>query len=197
LVFVCLWRGRLRWIGFAPVVVALIQPWVTPVPDLLVDESAAVFAVSDASGELVIRPSRGGRFVREVMAERYDASAESWPRAGTANEALGLSCDASGCALHRNGQNAVLAFNAAAVAEECGRADLIVSAVAAYDFCRRGRIIDYVDLRRSGGHAIWLGSDSVRVRTAVGGIGHRVWTRGVPREVVAEYPEGSDAIQGD
>jgi len=147
-----------------------------------VDEGARVVAVSDANGRMMFTPGRSGRFVRQVWGERYGASAEKWPGAD-------MACDANGCIMNRAGQRVLLAFNATALAEDCGTVDVIVSALPAWDFCREGRIVDRFDLLRQGTHAIWLEKEGWRVRTSQGAIGDRVWTRGVPNTGVADPPD--------
>jgi competence protein ComEC len=181
-IFTCLWKGRMRWLGLAALIPAVVQPYVTPPPDVLVDDSARVFAVSDGAGHLVLKPGRVGRFVREVWTDRYDASEEMWPKAGTANDALGLSCDGTGCVLARNGQKLLMAFTPDALAEDCGEVDAIISVVAARDLCRDGPIIDIIDLKRDGAHAVWLGRDGVQVRSVKDSTGERIWMKGVPRD---------------
>lgn len=171
IIFICLWKGRLRWVGAAPVTLALLQPWVTPPPDVLVDESARVIAVSDVHGRLMLPPGRSGRFVREVWTERYGSSADVWPGGD-------MNCDASGCVIARANQRVLLAFDAAALAEDCGEADAIVSAVAAFDLCREGLIVDRIHVARRGSHALWIEEQGVRVRSAMDGTGNRIWMRG-------------------
>ncbi|MGE4064820.1 MAG: ComEC/Rec2 family competence protein [Rhodospirillaceae bacterium] len=171
LIFICLWKGRLRWVGAAPVLAALIQPWMTPAPDILIDDTARVVAVSDARGHLMFSPGRTGRFVRDVWTERYGASDEKWPGGD-------MKCDASGCVLARDEKRVLVAFGPAALAEDCGKADAIVSAVAAYDLCHQGLIIDRIHLAIRGAHALWIEQHGVRVRSALDGTGNRVWMRG-------------------
>ena len=179
-VFVCLWRGRERWLGLVAVLPAMLQPYLTPPPDILVDDTARVLAVSDSSGHLVLRPGRAGRFVREAWTERYGASSEKWP--------ADLTCDADGCILAREGQKALLAFTPAALAEDCGAAEITVSVVASRDLCREGRIIDVIDLRRDGAVAMWLTRAGIRTRSVADSTGDRVWMRGVNADD-AEAPD--------
>lgn len=170
-IFVCLWRGRARWASAVFVLPAMLQPVVARAPDLLVDETARVFAAS-AEGGLVLRPGRAGRFVREVWTKRYGTSPHKW------NELPGLACDADGCVFAREGQKVLLAFSATALAEDCGTADLIISTTAARDLCRQGQIVDFIDLRRDGAVAVWLSEEGARLRSVHDGTGNRVWTRG-------------------
>jgi competence protein ComEC len=171
IIFICLWKGRLRWLGAAPVMAALIQPWVTKAPDILVDESARVIAVSDDDGRLVFAPGRAGRFVKEVWTERYGASDAKWPGGD-------MACDKSGCVMMRGEKKVLLAFDPAALAEDCGEVDVIVSTVAAYDLCTEGFIIDRIHLARWGTHALWVTEDEITARSAAEAVGARVWMRG-------------------
>jgi competence protein ComEC len=177
IVFACLWNGRMRWAGFAPVLVAVFQPMLSTPPDIVVDESARVFAVSNQEGNLVFKPGRTGRFVREVWTDRYGVAAESWPESKGEGDQLGLSCDSDACVMQRQGRRVLVAFRANAIAEDCGTADVIISAVAVRDLCRIGKKYDIIDFRRKGTHAIWFNEDGVRVRSAAESAGNRVWTR--------------------
>jgi competence protein ComEC len=182
LIFICLWKGQMRWVGAAPVIVALIQPWATRAPDLLVDESARVMAVSDADGRMMLAPGRAGRFVRDVWTERYGASEAKWPGAD-------MSCDGSGCVLRRENRRVLLAFGPAALAEDCGEVDAIVSTIAAYDLCHEGFIVDRIHLAQRGAHALWIGEDGVKARSAIDGTGQRIWMRGSVELSLTETPE--------
>ena len=173
IVFVCIWRGRARWVGLVLVIPALLQPFLTPPPDALVDETARVFAVSDADGHLMTRPGRAGRFVREAWTERYGKSATAWPGES------GLTCDADGCILARRGRRLLLAFTPTALAEDCGEADAIVSTTAARELCREGKVMDVIDLKRDGAVAVWLDKAGVRIRSVRDSTGDRVWMRGM------------------
>ena len=175
-VFVCLWRGNGRWIGLAPVIAAFAVPWITPAPDLLVDDSARVFAVTDEHGRIVSRPSRAGSFVKEVWSDRFGASTAQWPGKGVAAEDLNLGCDGSGCVLTRHGQKALIAFSPEAVAEDCGDVNAIIADSPSHFLCRQGKMIDRFDLRRNGGYELWLSPNGIRTRSVRDVVGTRVWT---------------------
>jgi len=182
IVFVCIWKGRARWVGFIGLIPACVLPFAGTPPDMMVDDSARVFAVADVNGGLVMRPGRSGRFIREVWGERYGAAELSWPKPGIPDESLGLACDGDGCILVRDDKKLLLAFTAVALAEDCGAVDAVISVVAARDLCRKGTIVDIIDLRRKGTHALWLSEGGVRVRTVKDATGDRIWMRGVARE---------------
>jgi competence protein ComEC len=131
---------------------------------------------------MAVKPGRAGKFIREVWTDRYGASEQTW------TDVEGLNCDADGCVLVRDGQRLLIAFTSAALAEDCGDVDVIVSATAARDLCRQGKIIDLIDLHRDGAHALWLTNDGVRVRSVKDSTGNRVWMRGVSRANEDEEP---------
>jgi competence protein ComEC len=177
LVVACLWRGAARWIGLIPVLIAMVHPWLASWPDIVVDESGRVVAVGDSGGRLALLPDRRDRFVRSVFKERYGASREAWPMPGEANADLGLACDAQGCVLKRHDIRMTLAWSPAAVAEDCGVAQVILAPGLFDAACRAGRVIDRGDLWREGAHAVYLGGGTLRVQTVEDMTGDRQWSR--------------------
>lgn len=180
-IFLCLWRGRLRWLGVLPVIAAMVQPFLTPTPDLLVDDSGRVVAVSDASGHLAIRPSRAGRFVREVWTERYGRSDAIWPKAvhgalTIGNDALGLECDGGGCLFARNGKRVLIATAPEKIGALCGQVDAVVSGLGVDPSCA-GVVVGASALREAGAHALWIRPDGIRIKTVLDSDGARVWSK--------------------
>ncbi|MHB1204209.1 MAG: ComEC/Rec2 family competence protein [Rhodospirillaceae bacterium] len=181
-IFLCLWKGRLRWLGLLPVAIAMTQPFLTSVPDVLVDDSGRVVAVSDTHGHLAIRPSRAGRFVREVWGERYGVSEMAWPRLGkkeeaAANDGLGLSCDGAGCVFSRAGKRVWIAAKPEARAQGCDQFDLVIAQAGSLGSCGKAVVIDPPKLKQNGAHAVWLTQDGVRLRTVSDANGRRVWDK--------------------
>jgi competence protein ComEC len=158
---------------------ALIQPWVTPPPDVIVDEDAHVVAVSAGDGGLMLRPGRGNRFVREVWLDRFGASAADWPADGA--QVDGLRCDAGGCILQRNAQRLLIAFHDAALVEDCAVVDAAVSLTAAAFLCKGQAVADRRSLRRHGAMALWLTPDGIRRRFVAEAEGERPWSPSVTR----------------
>lgn len=191
LLFLCLWRGRLRVAGLVLIAAGLLQPWLVTPPDIVVDEDSKLVAVSDLQGHLVMRPGRGDRFIRAVWQERYGHSAVPWP--DTQSDALNLRCDSDGCILNRNGQKVLIAYNTAALAEDCGAADAAVSFKAAHAFCRETEVVDRIDLRRHGAVALWLTPDGVKKRFAADSMGERRWVAMTPTPQLADLQKGRSA----
>ncbi len=198
LLVICLWRGRLRYAGFAIMGLAFAQPWLADVPDVLMDENAKVIAVSDRHGAMMLRPGRGEKFTREIWQDRYGPSAQTWAANGVADE--GLSCDREGCILTRDGRKVLLAFSAAALAEDCAQADAAISFIPGRAFCGRTPLADLFDVRRRGAVALRVNGDGVDIRYALDRAGERRWApQPKPRAVepVEEAEEQTESVDAN
>ena len=106
-----------------------------------------------------------------------------------------MRCDGSGCVLAREGRRVLLAFGPDALAEDCGEVDALVSTIAAYDLCHEGFIVDRIHLAQRGAHAIWIGEEGIRARSAIDGTGRRIWMRGSVELSLTETPEEPEDVQ--
>lgn len=133
LVMMGLLHTRLRWLGAPVVGIAVIWAGMTPRPDVLIASDGASLALRGKDGDLIaLRASRDAFALREWLAADGDPRN---PRDAALN--AGTACDKSACmAPMRDGAQVALVMKPEALAEECARADLIVSAVAPPRDCR-------------------------------------------------------------
>lgn len=169
--FVCLWKGWGRLFGLLPLAVGLLQPWLSAPPDILINETAEVYAVRGEDGRLTFSPGRREGFTRDVWQERWGQSSSRW-----AEEDV-LSCDSEGCIYRAERAQVSLAFTDAAVSEDCGRVDIIVAKVPSWRLCRAGTRIDRFDVWRHGAHAVWLTEHEPRVERVSDFTGRRIWNQ--------------------
>ncbi len=121
-----IWRRGWRWLGLAPLALGVVLAWTAPAPDMLVASDAATIAIRGADGLL--------HFVRKAK-DKY--AARDWLRRdgdgrdiGDAVGMPGLTCDAEGCVV--KGKVLIAApLRPEALADDCERAAVLVSAVAA------------------------------------------------------------------
>jgi competence protein ComEC len=132
------------------------------------------------AGYLMSSVKREG-FVRDTWTRRgASESGTAWPIIGSSADGR-LTCDAESC-LYRAGERTVaLIRDPAALARDCARADLVVSPVPAWRLCHGPEIIDSIDLRRKGAHAVWLDRDGIRIETVADWRGVRPWAPGPQR----------------
>ena len=175
--WLCIWRRAWRLAGLPLIAGGLLAVLLTRPPDLLVSGDAKLLGLRDASGQLWVSAARRGRYTAETWARRAGVDeAKAWPREGAA---LGgqLRCDALGCIFKGRGQTLALAEDPRALAEDCARADVVVSLhpVRRRDCRQPAVLIDRFDIWREGAHAVWLDPDGVRVETVRARRGARPW----------------------
>lgn len=170
-----LWRRRWRWWGVAAMAAGIGAIWLARPPDLLVDATGKVVAVRDARGDLAVI---GGRrsFARETWLRRAAQQDGAEPVAAD----LPYACDALGCVYRpprAPGVAVALVRMPDALAEDCGRARVVISAVPTFGRCRGPDVVvDRFDLWRRGPHALRIAVDGTLVRTVAGAQGDRPWS---------------------
>ena len=180
--WLCLWRRSWRWPGALVVAAALATPALYEAPDVLVDGKAKLFAVrtpSDVSGgawagALALSSGSAARYTAGIWLRRDgQGEAAPWP-----DDASWLGCDRTGCIYRAGGHTIALVRDGRALAEDCRRADIVVSDVPLRGACPSAAVtIDRFDLWRHGAHAIYLEEGGVvRVESVAEMRGARPWT---------------------
>lgn len=177
--WLCIWLGRWRWLGLAPIVAGYLSIALNHPPDLIVAANAGAVALRAPGGVYLPSTAHLPRFLADSWTEAIGAPLGApWPEDGNAAQGA-LRCDAEACLYRAGGAAIALIRDGSAIAEECGDVDLVVSPVAAHRACRRTRVIDRNDTWRDGAAAVWLDRDgAVRIETVRAWQGARPW---VPR----------------
>jgi competence protein ComEC len=167
-------RTPLRWSGAAAIALATLWAATTPRPDILISAEANNIAVRGRDGRLhLIRTGRDAFLLKEWLAADAD------PRhAGDASLTEGVSCDEAGCVTQLpDGASVALALRPEALADDCARAAVIVTARQPPAGCG-AEIIDRERLQKQGAMALrqtraGFAIDAVRPNGA-----DRPWSRG-------------------
>ena len=173
--WLCLWRGRIRALGLIPIVAAVLMGSRERPPDILTGHDPGAIAVRLEDG-LAIAPGTR-RFTRDYWLRSSGlAERASWPD-GRAGPASALACDGIGCILHRGRYPVAIAFDRAALLEDCHKAPVLIAAIRVYrKKCRAPEtLIDLRQRRREGALAIWLEPNGPRVLSAREVRGERPW----------------------
>lgn len=148
-------RTRLRWAGAIVLALAIVWAVRARQPDILIAGDGHSVAVRGSDARLhVIRTGKDAFLLKEWLAADADAR-----DAGDASLADGVSCDEAGCVTPlADGRLVALALRADALAEDCSRAALVVSAKPAAPDCA-AMVIDRERLQPLGALALMRNGD--------------------------------------
>jgi competence protein ComEC len=173
--WLCVWRRRWRLLGLVPIVAGYLTLLLPRPPDVLIDGESHLMAVRGTDGAYLVSSGERSRFAEDTWARRGAAGrGASWPQTGaTADRAL--TCDREGCLYRARGRVVALERVGAALAEDCVRADLVVTPVPARGECRVKPVIDRFDTWRNGSYAVWLDAERITIESVRDWRGLRPW----------------------
>ena len=181
----CLWTGKVRWLGLAPLAIGGAAAAMSPTPDLLVTGDGRHLAITGPTGAPVILRDRAGDFMRDLMSEAagYDGDAlllSDQPFANCQRDSCVATIDRGG---HRWVLLATRSKDSIAWAEltaACRDADIVVSERWLPKACQpRWLKLDRQSLGTSGGVAVFL-DDNPRISTVAERIGNHPWAAPPP-----------------
>ncbi len=156
-IWLCLWRRGWRYAGIPLIAAGLATSGGDDPPDILISANAGLIAVKTGENVTQISNPQASPFVRDVWQRRLGV------REFVSFGADGLDCDRLGCTGRLGGQVVSIVHNPLAFAEECRRADVLISREPIPRSCRGpngpGVAIGRFDVWRSGAHVVWLPDD--------------------------------------
>ena len=160
--WLCLWRGTWRLAGLVVASIGLLNLGSLPKPDLLVDREAKIVAVRTDTDLLAF----SGGTKRNYSLEQW-LRADGDPRApGDVLKARNFRCDELACIASVKGKQVAFVRHPAALAEECARADIVISKLPVDRDCRKARVtVDVIDILERGAHALYLEGQSIKITT--------------------------------
>ena len=172
--WLCLWRGRWRLLGLAPAALAVWASLSEPPPRVWATADGGLFGVRTDDGRLLLSDLSRDRFSAGLWARRGGGLAPAhWREAPEV-----VACDGIGCAARLDGLTWAFALSGRAFAEDCPRADVLLTAAHLPERCAGpARSLGRVALWRAGGAAIRAEEGRPAVATVAGFRGSRPWSR--------------------
>lgn len=68
--WVCIWNEKWRSWGIIAIIIGILSIFLVKSPDIVIDKNEEVFAVKANNGELLILPSRGNYYIKNVFLEK-------------------------------------------------------------------------------------------------------------------------------
>jgi competence protein ComEC len=177
LLWLCLLRGRGRYLAVLAVVLGFASIALVRSPDILVSDSAKLVAIKDEAGSYWLSSGRAERQTAETWLKRNgQAKAEILSRSG-ASAGDAMACDAIGCIYRRSDKLVSISFAGDALPEDCAITDAIVSLEPVRGVCPKPKlVIDRFDLFDNGAYALWIAKDgSVTAMSVAQSLGDRPW----------------------
>ena len=172
--WLCLWRGRWRYIGLVGIFGGVLSGSVATLPDILISESGRLAAVRLDDGRYVLSSTSrekfsGGQWLRSVGQNQT----ELWKTGPNANAA----CDRLGCIAKIRGKTVAYVRDERALSDDCGAADIVISATPVRQKCPSAiAVVDKFDLWRNGAHSIYLTDQGVITDNVMQRHGVRPWS---------------------
>jgi len=173
--WIAFWRPRWRWLGLVPLTAGLVMALVIVPPDLFVARDGRTAALRGPDGKLYLLRQAADDYSADEWLKRDGDARVAADAIGTARDSI--RCDEWSCIAHtRNGHTVAAVLRADALAEDCARADIVLSAIPTRHACIGPKlVIDRFDVARNGAYALWLGK-RLRVETAEKDRGERPWS---------------------
>jgi competence protein ComEC len=146
LVWLCLWRTRLRLAGLPPLAISLLLACTHATPDLLVGADGRMAAAHVGAGVLAATQAGASSFEKNAPLRVWGQAARAFPPISASADSA-VTCAAGQCRLRFGAVVAELAF---AVAATCDGADIVISSQIQDGTCHATWIIDRRFVSREG-----------------------------------------------
>ncbi|MGE3622678.1 MAG: ComEC/Rec2 family competence protein [Bdellovibrionales bacterium] len=174
--WLCLWRTRWRLMGVVPVLIGMLYPFYTPVPDFMVSPDGKMWAARLDDGRLAASTLKREKFITEQWQEGL-----GHPELVDARELLKdfeqLRCDKLGCVYRKQGHVLAMPQVESAALEDCRLADTVIAPFL-IDACEAPAVIDDDALWRHGAHVIYFTDGNMRIVNERDRRGMRPWSPG-------------------
>ncbi len=171
LMFLCLVRGRIRWVGLAGLAVGWLSVFSVTTPDLLVGTNIQQIAVRTDNGYALLR-GRPDSLVPELWANGLGYKTLPVLKPNATDQ---WRCDRLGCLARVNGQYVSFPHSADAAVQDCGHVKVMLTTLHGVE-CD-GWILGPRTLARSGVQAFWWEKDGyVRHENSAQWQGKRPWS---------------------
>ncbi|MEB3702923.1 ComEC/Rec2 family competence protein [Candidatus Bealeia paramacronuclearis] len=171
-----IWRTPWRYLGIAPILLSLLDLYLTKPPDILIDEKGKTMAIRLPSGEFSVSANRLKTF-----------TSEQWQRQ-TASSTLVKAKDSlektNGGYAYKSPHGYKVLILEKESSFSCQGYDLVLSSEPLRKNCAEAPLkIDRFDVWRKGAHAIWLDPKGIRIQSVRDSQGARPWTQmAIPRK---------------
>jgi competence protein ComEC len=188
-------RTPLRWGGAAALVLAVVWALATPQPDILISADGHHVGVRGRDGRLHLVRTAKDKFRDSFLLRQWLAADADGRQASDSSLSEGVSCDEAGCvAQMADGGLVALARRPDALADDCARAALLVTARQVSPAACSAAVIDLDRLRSQGAMALRRSRDGFAVEAVRPRGVDRPWSPAVAGEASLLRPAARRAV---
>jgi len=169
LLWVCLWRTRVRRYGIIPIVLGIATLLLVRTPDMLVGGELKQVAVRTDDAHSLAR-GRKSAMVPSLWANGLGY--KELPKAGIKE----WRCDSMGCNAHVKGRVVAFPSDLTALLQDCTQAAVVFTNFEYVECDGTARVFDKSKLSGSNVMALWIDGDKVRVERSADWQGDRPWS---------------------
>jgi competence protein ComEC len=162
--WLCLWQQPWRRWGLFPIGVGFLAAFLGKPPHLLIDGQGKLVALYEGK-TLYLSSTRKGKF-----------TAETWQQYLAAKETKPMPCEDGVCRISIQNTPIIISYDASK--QPCEKAAVLIRLEPSQAACQEAALtLDWYDLWRGGGHAVWLTPKGLRLEKVSEFQGRRPWTR--------------------
>jgi competence protein ComEC len=192
LLWTTLWTTPIRFLAILPFLTGLAVAAKPERPDILIERDGSGILVRGADGKLILAGKPSGFVLQQWLNAEGDSR-----KPEDASLRQGAACDTLGCIIRdKTGRSIAYARDRLAIAEDCRRADLVITPIPWSAACT-AKLIDRTALSRDGATALisqasgWRAHLSEQVETS------RPWSRKPWRPQVTQPVVAASTTQSD
>ncbi len=180
-----IWQRRWRLLGLLPLALGILWACCSPRPDLYLAAEGKALAIRQTNGSWLVQRTGGESFTIKQWQQREGGA--DFMAADKVAETEAFRCDPLGCLYQQDGKRIALIQDTAALVEDCGAVDVIISPLW-HIACPQTRVIDGAWLKLRGATTVTLHHDGTppEITSTRSRWGARPWSPGWKNHSVGE-----------
>ena len=185
--WLCLWKSKIRLLGFIPMGLIFLYPYFYTPPDVLASQGGKMFAVLSSDGKLMIEDGRANKMTRENWLskngqdfQKYNRSAakKAWSE-GYKDDKVSLDCSDKLCFYKTKGKTIAFAKDYPQLKEACAKSDVVFSTVnATKKYCAAPILIERRQMWQNGTYELKvLKNGEIMIRSSADIMGKHLWLK--------------------
>ncbi len=168
-----LWQSRSRYLGFVVIIIGIINAYLTPLPDVIIDQKGAII-LKDNNNRVIFFDTIYSRIKKDIYSKYFGYEKGITLREYFYND-LDFTCDPQMCVFNiRNKHVAIIQGENLT----CPNVDVIIAVKLDYTPCKAQLVITKANLQNQGSHLLFIKSYNANIylQTTNSSRTNRLWS---------------------